>query len=92
MSLALFAAESLVRDFLDGRTLPIALHLAVVQAAEARLVGGLMPVLDETLCKAMDGAASAPPQWSADSVLNAARERCVQLRRASEALGAQHAT
>ena len=75
MSLALFAAESLVCDFLDGRTLPIALHGAVVQAVEARLVGGLIPVLDETLCKAMDGAATAPPAWSVESVLKAARER-----------------
>jgi hypothetical protein len=90
MSLALFAAESLVRDFLDRRTLP-PLHWAVVRAVEARLVGGLMPVLDETLCTTMDSAATAPPQWSAVSVLEAARDRCAQLRRVSEAMSAQHA-
>ncbi|WP_143694750.1 hypothetical protein [Variovorax sp. JS1663] len=92
MSLSLFAAESLVRDFLNGRALPTALHVAVVRAVEARLVGGLIPVLDETLCQAMDGAATAPPPWSVESVLQAARERCNQLRRASDAMGARHAT
>jgi hypothetical protein len=61
MSLALFAAESLVRDVLDGRTLPSAVYSAVVQAVEARLMDGLIPVLSETLCKTMEGAASAPP-------------------------------
>ena len=83
MSLALFAAESLVRDFLDGRTLPADVHGAVVQAVEARLVGGLIPVLDDALRNTMDGAATAPPPWSVESVLKAARERCSQPRRAS---------
>ncbi|MDM0109581.1 hypothetical protein QTH97_31980 [Variovorax sp. J22R24] len=92
MSLSLFAAESLVRDFLNGRTLPTALHAAVVQAVEARLVGGLIPVLEEPLCKTMDDAATSPPPWSVESVLKAARERCIQLRRASEAMSAQYAT
>ena len=92
MSLACFAAESLVHDFLDGRTLPSALYGAVVHAVEAGLMGGLTPVLDETLCKAMDGAATASPERSVESVLKAARERCIQLRRGSEAMSAQHAT
>jgi hypothetical protein len=54
MALSLFAAECLVRDYLNGRTLPEVLHSAVVQAVEARLVGGLVPVLTETLCSEMD--------------------------------------
>ena len=83
MSLALFAAESLVRDFPNERTLPADAHGAVVQAVEARLVGGLLPVLDDALRKAMDGAAAAPPTWAVESVLKAARERCTQPRRAS---------
>ena len=58
MALSLFAAECLVRDYLNGRTLPKVLHSAVVQAVEARLVGGLMPVLTETLCSEMDSEAT----------------------------------
>ena len=90
MSLSLFAAESLVRDFLDGRTLPTALHNAVVLAVEAGLVGGRLPVLDETLCRAMNDYATAPPPWSVESVLKAARQRGMRLRNASESIRAQH--
>ena len=48
----------------------------VVQATEARLVGGLIPVLDHALRNAMDSAATASPTWSAESVFKAVRERC----------------
>jgi hypothetical protein len=61
LALFLFAAESLVRDYLNGRTLPTALHSAVVRMAESRLMDGLMPVLDETLCREIDGGAIASP-------------------------------
>jgi hypothetical protein len=88
MSLSLFAAESLFRDFLDGRTLPTALHVAVVQAVEARLVRGRLPVLDEALCCAINDGATAPPPWSVESVLRAARQRDMRLRNASEAIRA----
>ena len=75
MSLSLFAAETLVLDYLNGRVLPSALHRAVVLAVETRLMNGLMPVLDETLCTEMEDHATAPPPWSSESVLRAAQER-----------------
>ena len=59
LALSLFAAESLVRDYLNGRTLPTALHSAVVRMAESRLMDGLMPVLDETLRRDIDSGAIA---------------------------------
>ncbi|MDM0072725.1 hypothetical protein [Variovorax sp. J31P207] len=61
MSLFLFAAETLVLDHLNGRVLPSALHRAVVLAAEARLMNGLMPVLDESLRTEMEDHATALP-------------------------------
>ena len=61
MSLSLFAAETLVLDYLNGRVVPCALHRAAVLAAETRLVNGLLPVLDETLCSKIEEGATAPP-------------------------------
>jgi hypothetical protein len=60
--LALFfeAAEALVADYLDGRTLPEAVHKAVVLAARARLLNGDVPVLDEALRNDIDREASEP--------------------------------
>lgn len=84
MSLSLFAAETLVLDYLNGRVLPSALHRAVVLAAETRLMNGLMPVLDETLCTEMEDHATASPPWSSESVLRAAQERMRILRSLSE--------
>lgn len=84
MSLSLFAAETLVLDYLNGRVLPSTLHLAVVLAVETRLLKGVMPVLDETLCTEMDDQATAPPPWSSESVLRATQERLRILRALSE--------
>jgi hypothetical protein len=60
MALFLEAAEALVADYLNGRTLPEVLHKAAVQAARTRLMEGKMPVLDETLCSNIDREASYP--------------------------------
>ena len=87
MALSLFAAESLVGDYLDGRLMPTALHDAVVQMAETRLRDGLMPVLDETMCRDIDGGATtSSPLWSAESVVKAAQARSRVLRTIPEAL------
>lgn len=58
MALFLEAAEALVADYLNGRTLPEVEHKAAVQAARTRLIEGKMPVLDETLCSNIDREAS----------------------------------
>lgn len=84
MSLSLFAAETLVLDCLNGRVMPCAPHRALVLAAETRLMNGLVPVLDETLCAEIEEGATAPPIWSSESVLRAAQERRTNLRRAAE--------
>jgi hypothetical protein len=86
MALSLFAAECLVRDYLDGRTLPRVLHSAVVQAAEARLVDGLMPVLTETLCREMDSEATVAAEWSIETCIKAAQDRSRELHKATAAL------
>jgi len=80
MSLSLFAAETLVLDYLDGRVMPCALHRAAVLAAETRLVNGLVPVLDETLRAKIEEGATAPPTWSPDSILRGVQERRANLR------------
>lgn len=80
MSLSLFAAETLVLDYLNGRVMPCTLHRAAVLAAEIRLVNGLMPVLDEALCAKIEEAATAPPTWSPESILRAVQERRADLR------------
>ena len=79
MSLSLFAAETLVLDYLNGRVMPCALHRAAVLAAETRLVNGLVPVLDEPL-RAKIEVATAPPTWSPDSILRGVQERRANLR------------
>lgn len=55
------AADALVRDYLNGRSLPRILHGAVVWAAERRLSSGKLPVLDETLRHDIDYQACARP-------------------------------
>ena len=58
--MALFreAAEALVADYMNGRTLPEVAHKAAVEAARARLMEGKMPVLDEALRSDIDSEAS----------------------------------
>jgi hypothetical protein len=80
MSLSLFAAETLVVDYLNGRAMPCNLHRAAVLAAEFRLVNGLVPVLDQTLCATIEEAATGPPTWSTESILRAVQERRANLR------------
>ena len=63
MTTSEFAAESLVRAYLGGRTMPAIMHSAVVWMAQKRLVGGKMPVLDETLRSDIDNQAIAPPGY-----------------------------
>lgn len=58
MALSLFAAEALVGDYLNGRTLPDPLHSSVVRTVETRLIDGKIPVLDENLRKEIDSKAS----------------------------------
>jgi hypothetical protein len=58
-----------------------------VLAAETRLMNGLMPVLDETLCTEMEDHATAPPPWSSESVLRATQERLRMLRSLSGTTG-----
>ncbi|MDM0037508.1 hypothetical protein QTH89_13870 [Variovorax sp. J22G21] len=86
MALSLFAAESIVGDYLDGRILPAALHDSVVRMAEARLRDGSMPVLNETMCRDIDAGATTPPPWSIESVVKAAQARSRELRTIPEAL------
>ncbi|MDM0116445.1 hypothetical protein QTI66_30320 [Variovorax sp. J22R133] len=59
MALSTEAAEALVAGYLAGRTLPPAVHNAVVLAARARLIDGDVPVLDETLCIVIDRGVEA---------------------------------
>ena len=60
MPLSFFAAESLVHAYLNGRILlPVELHRTVVLAAQARLLGGLQPVLDKSLLAQIDENAIA---------------------------------
>ena len=58
MALSLFAAEALVEDYLNGRTLPGPLHRCVVHTVETRLIDGKIPVLDANLRKEIDSKAS----------------------------------
>ncbi|MGJ7508650.1 hypothetical protein [Variovorax sp. GT1P44] len=74
MPLSLFAAETLVQDYLNGRVLPELLHCAVVMTVKGRLVNGQVPVMDEALCAQVEEHATALPPWSAESVLKAARD------------------
>ncbi|MGO4396128.1 hypothetical protein AB4Z46_32705 [Variovorax sp. M-6] len=60
MSLFWEAAEALVADYLNGRTLPEAVHKAAVQAARTRLLNGDVPILDEKLRSDIDSEASKP--------------------------------
>ena len=83
MSLSLFAAETLVLDYLNGRVMPDAPHRAFVLALETRLVNGLVPLFDETLCAEIDKEATAPAIWSSESILRAVLEHRADLRMAS---------
>ena len=56
MSLSRFAADALVRRYLDGRALPARLHDAVLSVAERRLIAGEMPVIDAALRRDIDDA------------------------------------
>lgn len=60
MSLFLEAAEALVADYLNGRTLPETVHKAAVQVARTRLLNGEEPILDEALRRDIDSQASEP--------------------------------
>ena len=80
MSLSLFAAETLVNDYLNGRVLPEAVHGAVVLTTGERLIRGLVPVLNKALCAEIEKHATATPPWTAESVLRAAHERQEYMR------------
>lgn len=58
MSLCRFAADSLVRDYLRGRVLPLMIHDAVVASVQQRLVDGHMPVIDAALRHEIDEEAT----------------------------------
>jgi hypothetical protein len=64
-----FLAESLVRTYLDGRTMEPIFQRAIVWMAQKRLISGRMPVLDATLRADIDNQASAPerPNQSSNS-------------------------
>ena len=68
MSLFFAAAEALIADYLNGRTLPEAVHKAVVLAARTRLLHGEEPVLDEALCSDIDREANEPIPSSAKRI------------------------
>lgn len=78
MALSTEAAEALLAGYLAGRTLPPAVHKAVVLAARARLIDGDVPVLDEMLCIVIDRGVEpsaierftpmAPPEKGVDHV------------------------
>jgi hypothetical protein len=57
MALSLFAAKALLRDYLNGRSLPDPLLNSVVQAVESRLIEGKMPVIHEELRRQIDSEA-----------------------------------
>lgn len=59
MTTSEFAAESLVRSYLSGRTMEPVLFRAVVWMAEKRLAGGMMPALDTTMRTDIDNQAGA---------------------------------
>jgi hypothetical protein len=57
LSLSLFAAESVVDAYLNGRVLPNTLHRAAVSVVKTRLVNGDLPVLDEFVRRSIDNHA-----------------------------------
>ena len=59
MTTSEFAADSLVRTYLGGRTLEPIHFRAVVWMAERRLPSGMMPVLDATMRTDIDNQAGA---------------------------------
>jgi hypothetical protein len=67
MTTSEFAAESLVRTYLNGRTMEPILFRAVVWRAEKRLTSGMMPVLDATMRTDIDNQAGAPQRRSHSS-------------------------
>lgn len=66
MTTSEFAAESLVRTYLRGRSMEPILFRAVVWMAEKRLTSGMMPVLDATMRTDIDNQAGAA-QWRGHS-------------------------
>jgi hypothetical protein len=54
IALFLEAAEALVADYLNGRSLPEVVHKAAVQVARTRLMEGKDPILDESLRDQID--------------------------------------
>jgi hypothetical protein len=60
MALSLFAAQALVGSYLNGRQLPDALLVSIVDSVEARLKSGKLPVLDESLRGLIDREAIEP--------------------------------
>ncbi|MFV0676093.1 hypothetical protein [Variovorax sp. tm] len=60
MTSSQFAAESLLRTYLSGRSMPRILRDAVVCVIEARLTNNETPTLDETLRMDIDNHAVAP--------------------------------
>jgi len=75
MALLLFAADMLVLEYLNGRSLPSVLLCRIVTAVEARLLDGVNPVLDEAICTDIDENTTPPTAWSPESVVRAARAR-----------------
>ena len=61
MTQAEYLAQSLIRTYLNGRTMPEDMFEAVVWVAAQRLTGRRMPVLDETLRQDIDSQATSPP-------------------------------
>lgn len=56
-----FTAESLLRTYLSGRSMPKILRDAIVWSIEVRLARGDTPTLDETLRTDIDNHAVEPP-------------------------------
>ena len=78
-----FTAESLLRTYLSGRSMPKILRDAVVWAIEARLARGDTPTLDETLRADIDNHAAEPAERPIV---------CALLRRSDEMEATTHAS
>jgi hypothetical protein len=52
-----FAAEAVIHDFLDGRTLAEPLRSTAVSTVRARLIHGWLPLLDDALRARIEEAA-----------------------------------
>ncbi|WP_143713768.1 hypothetical protein [Variovorax sp. RO1] len=78
-----FTAESLLRTYLTGRSMPKILRDAMVWAIEVRLARGDTPTLDETLRADIDNHAVEPPEQPI---------ACALLRRSDEIEVTTHAS